>query len=374
MTLSKKTRLLITTPLYSPEIGGPATYTAFLEENLSEEDFELIVVKFGDVKHLPYIIRHFVFFWKVFKRAKNADIIYALDPLGVGIPAGFASKLRGKRFLLRIAGDRAWETAVQKFGITESLDTFSTSKKYSWKIKVLKFGQTFCSKMAEKIIVPSEYLRMVVSNWGISKDKIFPVYNSFSPIDITESKEKLRKELSLSGSVIISAGRLVPWKGFEMLIRAMPEMLVDTPDLKLYIAGDGPDRAELSILVSSLHLEDRVVFLGTLSKEKLLQYIKASDVFALNTFYEGFSHQILEAMSLGTPVVTTTEGGNPEMIESGKDGLLVTYNDTRAFASTITLLLTQKKYAIDLAKSAVEKAETFNIKRAVDGFLTTIRK
>jgi glycosyltransferase involved in cell wall biosynthesis len=368
-----KQKLLIVTPLYSPEIGGPATYTAFLEENLSEEDFELIVIKFGDVKHLPYIIRHFVFFWKVFKRAKNADIIYALDPLGVGIPVGFASKLRGKRFLLRIAGDRAWETALQKFDITESLDTFSASKKYSWKIRALKFGQTFCAKMAEKIIVPSEYLRTIVSNWGISKDKIFPVYNSFSPIDIPESKEKLRKELSLSGSVIISAGRLVPWKGFEMLIRAIPEMLVDTPDLKLYIAGDGPDRAELSILVSSLHLENTVIFLSVLSKEKLLQYIKASDVFALNTFYEGFSHQILEAMSLGTPVVTTTEGGNPEMIETGKDGLLVTYNDTRAFASTITLLLAQKKYAKDLAKNGEEKADTFSVSRAIKRFLEVIK-
>lgn len=373
MDNKNKQKLLIVTPLYSPEIGGPATYTAFLEENLSEEDFELIVIKFGDVKHLPYIIRHFVFFWKVFKRAKNADIIYALDPLGVGIPVGFASKLRGKRFLLRIAGDRAWETALQKFDITESLDTFSASKKYSWKIRALKFGQTFCAKMAEKIIVPSEYLRTIVSNWGISKDKIFPVYNSFSPIDIPESKEKLRKELSLSGSVIISAGRLVPWKGFEMLIRAIPEMLVDTPDLKLYIAGDGPDRAELSILVSSLHLENTVIFLSVLSKEKLLQYIKASDVFALNTFYEGFSHQILEAMSLGTPVVTTTEGGNPEMIETGKDGLLVTYNDTRAFASTITLLLAQKKYAKDLAKNGEEKADTFSVSRAIKRFLEVIK-
>jgi glycosyltransferase involved in cell wall biosynthesis len=372
--MKKKIKILIATPLYPPEIGGPATYTQFLEENLPKEDFELIVLKFGEVKHLPYIVRHIAFLGKVFALAKNVDIVYALDPLGVGIPAGFASKLRGKKFLLRIAGDRAWETAVQKFGITESLDTFSASKKYFWKIKVLKFGQTFCTKMAGKIIVPSEYLRTVVSNWGIAKDKIFPVYNSFSPVDIAETKNELRKELSLSGSIILSAGRLVPWKGFEMLIRAMPEMLAETPDLKLYISGDGPDRAELSILVSSLHLEDRVIFLGTLSKEKLLRYIKASDVFALNTFYEGFSHQILEVMSLGTPVVTTTEGGNPEMIESGKDGLLVTYNDTRAFASTIILLLTQKKYAKDLAESAKKKAGTFSTERAVKGFLDAINK
>jgi glycosyltransferase involved in cell wall biosynthesis len=370
---SKKTRLLIATPLYPPEIGGPATYVKFLEENLPKDDFELTVVTFGEVKHLPYIIRHIVFFWKVFKRAKNADMVYALDPLGVGIPAGFAAKLRGKKFLLRIAGDRAWETAVQKFGMTESLDTFSESKKFSWKIKVLKFGQAFCAKMAEKIIVPSEYLRGVVWNWGTQKDKIFTVYNAFSPVVIPESKEELRRELSLSGRIIFSAGRLVPWKGFETLIRALPEMAESAPDLKLYIAGDGPEKEKLSEIVRSFHLEEKVVFLGVLPKEKLHRHIKAADVFVLNTSYEGFSHQLLEAMSLGTPVITTTSGGNPEMIETGKDGLLVTHDDTRAFVSAITLLLKEKKYAGDLAEEAKEKARTFHISRAVDGFLKIVK-
>ena len=126
-TTSKKIKLLIATPLYPPEIGGPATYVKFLEENLPKERFELTVVPFGQVKHLPYIIRHVVFFAKVFARAKNADIVYALDPLGSGIPAWFAAKLLGKKLMLRIAGDRAWETALQKFGIAESLDTFSAS-------------------------------------------------------------------------------------------------------------------------------------------------------------------------------------------------------------------------------------------------------
>lgn len=372
--MNKQLKLLIATPLYPPEIGGPATYVKFLEENLPKEDFELTVVTFGEVKHLPYIIRHIAFFWKVFLRAKNADIVYALDPLGVGLPAGLAAKLRGEKFLLRIAGDRAWETAVQKFGIAESLDIFSASKKYSWKIRALKRSQTVCAKMAKKIVVPSEYLRGVISNWGIQKDKIFTVYNAFSPAVISGSKEELRRELSFSRHVIFSAGRLVPWKGFETLIRALPEMAESIPDLKLYIAGDGPEKEKLSKIVRSLHLEEKVVFLGVLPKEKLARHIKASDVFALDTFYEGFSHQLLEAMSLGTPVVTTTSGGNPEMIETGKDGLLVTHNDIRAFASAIALLLKEKKYADDLAERAKEKADTFSVERAVEGLLKILRE
>ena len=373
-TTSKKIKLLIATPLYPPEIGGPATYVKFLEENLPKERFELTVVPFGQVKHLPYIIRHVVFFAKVFARAKNADIVYALDPLGSGIPAWFAAKLLGKKLMLRIAGDRAWETALQKFGIAESLDTFSASKKYSWKIRALKYGQTFCANRAEKIIVPSEYLRFIISNWGVQKEKIFPVYNAFSPISILDSKEELQKELSLSGHVILSAGRLVAWKGFETLIRAMPEMLGNIPDLKLYIAGDGPDRVKLSAIVSSLCLEEKVIFPGILSKENLLRFIASADVFVLNTFYEGFSHQLLEAMSVGTPVVTTAVGGNPEMIDSGKSGILVAYDDRSAFVSAVTLLIKDKSYSENLKKNAKEKSATFGVSRAISGFLKVISK
>jgi glycosyltransferase involved in cell wall biosynthesis len=368
----KKTKLLIATPLYPPEIGGPATYVKFLEQYLPKEQFDIEIIRFGEVKHLPYIIRHFAFFWKVFKRAGSSDIVYALDPLGVGIPSGFAAKLRGKKFMLRIAGDRAWETAVQRWNISDPLDVFSSSRSYSFPIPILKFGQTFAARMAAQIVVPSEYLRSIVSNWGIKKEKIYPVYNAFSPIIISESKEEIRRELFLYGHIILSAGRLVPWKGFETLIRAFSAIVEDTPDMKLLIAGDGPDKEKLLQTVHLLDLEDKVIFLGILPKEKLLRYLKASDLFVLNTFYEGFSHQLLEAMSLGTPVVTTTVGGNPEMIETGKDGVLVTYDDTRAFISVITLLLKEKKYAEDLAKSAKDKAGTFNVKRAVDGLTKII--
>jgi glycosyltransferase involved in cell wall biosynthesis len=371
--MSSPQKILIATPLYPPEIGGPATYVKFLETNLPKDLFEIQVVHFGEVKHLPYIIRHIVFFAKVWKSAKDADIVYALDPLGVGLPTGLAAKLRGKKFMLRIAGDRAWETAVQKWGITESLDTFSASHFYGLRIRALKFGQTCTARLAWKIITPGNYLKKIVSNWGIAKDKIFPIYNAFSPLVMNETKEELRKNLLISGEVIMSAGRLVAWKGFEMLVRALPEMQEDFPNVKLYLAGDGPDKEKLTSLSQTLHLEDKVIFLGNLPKEKLMQYIKAADVFALNTFYEGFSHQLLEAMSQGTPVVTTTAGGNPEMIDTGVNGLLVTYNDSRAYSSVMSLLLKDKAYAKELAERGKEKAKTFSIERAIRELLEVIK-
>lgn len=362
-------KILIATPLYPPEIGGPATYTKFLEENLPKQDFELIILKFSEVRRFPYIIRHIVYFFKVLRQGKNVDIIYALDALGAGVPAGLAAKFLRKRFFLRIAGDRAWETASQKFGIVESLDTFSASSAYSFPIRCLKTGQNLGARLADKIIVPSEYLKTVVSNWGVPKEKIQVIYNAFQHLSLEKTKSDIRKELSLQGTVLLSSGRFVPWKGFETLIQIMPRLLDKVPDAVLYIAGNGPQQEKLFELSYELRQSGRVVFLDTLPKEKLFRYIKAADVFILNTFYEGFSHQLLEVMSLGTPVLSTVAGGNPELVESEKEGLLVQYNDKEAILRATLRILQEDGLAAKLSLAAKEKVWKFSEERAVMAFI-----
>jgi glycosyltransferase involved in cell wall biosynthesis len=366
-------KILIATPLYAPDIGGPATYAKFLEDSLPKRDFTVEILSFGEVRRLPYVIRHIVYFFKALSRGKNADIIYALDPLGAGVPAALAAKVLRKRFFLRIAGDRAWETAVQKFGVTDSLDDFSGSSKYSPAILSLKRGQVSGARMAEKIIVPSEYLKKIVSNWGVPKEKIHVIYNAFTPASPKGSKEELRKKLSLSGTVLLSAGRLVPWKGFEMLIRMMPKLMDTVSDAVLCIAGDGPEQDKLFALSYELRQSGRVIFLGNLSKEKLAEHIQAADVFLLNTFYEGFSHQLLEVMSLGTPVISTESGGNPELIESEKDGLLVQYNDNKAFLQATLRILHEDGLASRLVAKAKEKVWRFSEERAISAFIEEIK-
>jgi len=365
-------KILIATPLYPPDIGGPATYAKFLENNLPKGDFNVTVLSFGEVKRLPYIIRHIVYFFKVIKRGKSADIIYALDPLGVGVPAGLAAKILRKRFFMRIAGDRAWETAAQKWNMKDSLDDFSQSNKYSSAILRLKRGQVFGAKLAEKIIVPSEYLKKIVSNWGIPKEKIRVIYNAFDPISLDEWKTDIRKGLSLQGTVLVSAGRFVSWKGFETLIQMMPRLLREIPDAVLYIAGDGPDKDRLLELSYDRRQAGQVVFLGSLPKEMLVRYIRAADLFLLNTFYEGFSHQLLEAMSLGTPVISTTSGGNPELVESEKDGLLVQYNDKEAFLHATIRILREEVLREILSAAAKEKVWRFSKERAVTAFINEL--
>ena len=369
----KKFTVVLATGLYSPEIGGPATYTKILEEELHKHNISLKIAPFRTVRWLPRVIRHVAYLFYLIFKSIGSDIIYALDPVSVGFPGALASRIANKRFLVRIAGDYAWEQGTQKYGINEPLDTFSETRNgYPFFLRFLKRIERFVAEDAERIIVPSNYLKKVVTNWGVSPDQITVIYNAFSAPDNLASKEVLRKLMSIDSEIIMSAGRLVPWKGFPALIKVMAKLKKKRPNIKLFIAGSGVEEKHLQKLIAKKKLEDTVVLVGSLDKQTLHNYIKAADVFVLNTFYEGLSHQLLECMHIGTPVVTTSVGGNPETIEHDKHGFLVDYNDEKALAAKILFLLENRKTIDKFVKNAKKKVKEFNREKMIKELLAIL--
>jgi glycosyltransferase involved in cell wall biosynthesis len=130
--------------------------------------------------------------------------------------------------------------------------------------------------------------------------------------------------------------------------------------------GSGPEEAVLRELIAERKLESHVKLLGDLPHEELMARIAAADCFILNTGYEGFSHQLLEVMALGTPIITTPVGGNPELIENGKSGLLVGHNDRAALHSAILALYAEPDRAWAFAAHAQTFAGRFTEKRMID--------
>ncbi len=359
------TRLLIATPLYPPDIGGPATFAKMAVEEFPKRGVSVSLALFGDVLRLPSGIRHLLFFLTVLRKGRNADVILALDPLGVGLPSAFAAKILRKPFILRVAGDRAWETGVQRSGISESLDTFSAKRSGVFSLRIIQRLQRFVCSLARVCIVPSEYFKTILLNWGVTEGKIQVVYSAFEePRDVGD-KATARKELNLSGTIVLSAGRLVPWKGFGMLIDLMPEMRKQCNDLTFIVVGEGPERVALERKISELNLKEHIILTGKLDQKKLFSYIVASDAFVLNTGYEGFSHQLLEVMALGVPVVTTAVGGNVEIIRDGEEGLLVGYNDRDALKRTLVRLLSDEHLRRELAAKARQRIEAFGEEKAI---------
>lgn len=370
-------KILIATGIYPPQIGGPATYSKLLHDELPRYGFDVSVCNFGDVLQFPKIVRHTVYFFKVLGAARSTDIIYAQDPVSVGFPALLAAQVRGKKFIVKIVGDYAWEQGTQRFAVIDRLDEFSkTSAKYSWRVRLLKKVQKYVADSATAIVTPSGYLKKIISNWGIDPQKITVIYNSFDFKGLSSGKSVLRHKLGITGTLIISVGRLVPWKGFSVLIEAMAEVKKEIPDSTLFIAGEGPIKAELEKHAKEIGLEKDVIFLGKVPQTTLFEYVKAADLFVLNTDYEGFSHQLLETMALGTPIITTPVGGNIELVEDGENALFVDYNDKLKLAESIIGLIRNPVLAEKISKNAKAKVKEFSDNRMLDNlteFLKTIQ-
>lgn len=369
MGAERNIKLLIATGLYPPDIGGPATYARMLEEKLPAHNVTVDILAFGTVRHLPKMVRHIAFAFALYKKAKNADIVYALDPISVGLPAWFVSMCRRKPFIIRLGGDYAWEQGQQRFGLQEYLDEYTANRKKSpLPVKILAFLQGFVVRRALKVVAPSEYLKSIIATWGVEDAKLVVIYSALFPLEVSSSKETLREQLSYAGTTIVSSGRLVPWKGFVALIEVMQEL----PDATLVLIGDGPEHDILQAKVEALGLAERVRLVGRLSKEALGASIKAADVFVLNTAYEGLSHQLLEVMDLGVPIVTTHVGGNPELIKDGFSGLLVPFDDKEGMKKAIERIVHNEDFRIRLVQNARIRTKDFSQDRVVEQFVERI--
>ena len=357
--MSKK--ILIATPLYAPDIGGPATYVKILERLLPQHNVSVAVVPFGTTIRLPKIIRHILFGYHVYKAGKKADVIYALDPISVGIPSAIVAHILKKKFFVRIAGDYAWEQGVQRFKVKDHLDIFSKKNDdYLIPVLLLKRLQKAVAQKAEKVVVPSEYFRGVIENWGIESKKIKVIHSVAEEIPFQGRKADLRKLLMFDGKIVASAGRLVSWKGFEALIAITPRLVEKYSSFKLLIAGDGPQMEKLSKMVRSKKLDDHVALTGTLERDVLFKYIRVADAFVLNTNYEGLSHQLLEVMAIGTPIVATNVGGNTELIDDKKNGLLVRFNNKKELYESVVSVLDNQNLSEKLVRNAKAKLKTFS--------------
>lgn len=357
-------KMLIATGVFPPESGGPATYSKVLLDELPRRGIEVEVLPFREVRKYPKIIRHVVYFFITFKHAQKADLVLALDPVSVGLPAALVSWVFRKKFIVKVVGDYAWEQSTQRFGYEGTIEAFQKAE-LALIPHVMRSVERWVARRAVRVIVPSKYLGGIVREWGIDKKDISVVYNSVEPVQVGR-KQVIRGLLKFQGELIISSGRLVPWKGFEGLIRVVARLKKSRPNIHLLIVGGGPDADKLEKYAEELGVGDSIIFTSRVENAVALRYMRAADVFVLNTKYEGFSHTLLEAAAVGVPIVTTKIGGNPEFIDEGINGYLVKPDDEAMFEKRITALLDSPDLRAKISGAAKRKTEKFSVKRMVD--------
>lgn len=361
-------RLLIAADIFPPESGGPATYAVTLANELVKQGVGVTIVSLNPNSDVSKVncdvfavkssfkpLRYWQYYKLLLKQGKNVDVIYAMGPVNAGYPAKCAAQKLKKKFVVKVVGDYAWEQGQVSGVVKDSIDDFQ-KKQCSGKIGRLQKVERKVVKSADRVIVPSKYLSEMVKGWGTLEEKISVIYNA------VEFKSVMDKLSHPSERWIVSVGRLVPWKGMDTLIEAMPNVLVAVPNCRLKIVGDGPEMQNLKDKIKSLNLENTVELLGNLSHDKTLSHIQSADVFVLNSGYEGLSHVLLEALNSGAPVLASNVGGNPEVVRRQED--LFEFNNKQSVV---------KKILSSLASPVVNRmSEWVRDDRFYDNFMLSV--
>jgi glycosyltransferase involved in cell wall biosynthesis len=173
---------------------------------------------------------------------------------------------------------------------------------------------------------------------GVPPEKVRILYNCFDPGLYPKSTfETADKKLSLLTVARISLNE--QYKGHDVVIRALPDLLKKFPDLVYNIVGDGDGRPVLEELVAEQKVAHAVRFHGVVSEEQLTEQYQNASVFVMPSRFEGFGFVFLEAMAYGKPVVAGNEDASVEVVRNGKTGFTVLPQSVPEVASAIEKLL-----------------------------------
>lgn len=221
--------------------------------------------------------------------------------------------------------------------------------------------------MKRIIAVSHDIERRLAVRFG--NDKLVTIHNG---IDLThldgirpQSADRERLGASDESVVIGTAGRMMPVKAYDVLLRAARTVVDQAPNVRVVLVGDGPELPALKTLAAELDLGRNVVFHEFTPRVAELMIL--FDVFVLSSLTEGVSISLLEAMALGKPVVITDVGGNPEVAVDGETGFLVPSGKPEALADACLRLVGDPRLRETMGQAGRRRVEAqFSNERTVE--------
>lgn len=341
-------RILITTGIFPPDAGGPASYVPRIAAELMAHGHTCTVLTLtNDVcndsyypfqvictpRNKSFLGRTLQAIVEIIRLGSRAEVLYVN---GLALEAMLANKVLRKPMVQKIVGDLAWERSVSKEWTTDGIEAFQ-QRQHGGRIAFLKQLRIWTAEAADVIITPSEYMRSIVSGWGIPNSKIQVIYNALelNVQELTNTRPEYLGTRNTNRMLhAISVGRMVSWKGLETLVDVARKLSW----LRLTLVGDGPEYRKLRNKVARLDLSERVHFTGRILQSQVLQEMARADVFILNSGYEGLPHVALEALAVGLPLLLSNVGGNPEVVIEGKNGFLFEYDSHTAIIEKLSFM------------------------------------
>ncbi len=226
----------------------------------------------------------------------------------------------------------------------------------------------------DKIVVVADSIKkMVVISERVAEEKIMVIHNGVEvpqdDMEIHKTKDlKYLPEVDNSDIVIMHVANLRPVKGHKYLISALAELVPIYPDIKLILVGEDKTDTEIHKQVIDLGIERHVIFLG--KRDNVSTLLKMADICVMPSLSEGMSNAILEYMAAGKPVIATDVGGNSELVENNKTGLLIEKENVAQLKDAILFLINHPKKRIEMGKAGYLKTlREFSMQKMISKYI-----
>jgi len=194
----------------------------------------------------------------------------------------------------------------------------------------------WAARGAARNITVSSALKDKLTSLGVAADKVHVLRNGVdAELFVMHDPQKIRKDMSLTGTVLVSVGNLVESKGHALVVQALKQL----PDCNLLIVGKGEQLTDLKRIADELNVSGRIRYIDEVSQSDLAKIYSAADLLILASSREGWPNVLLESMACGTPVVATRVGGTPEIVTAPEAGCLIDERSVDEITKGIRALL-----------------------------------
>ena len=363
----------IFTDAYYPQINGVVISTQTLKEELERLGHKVTIITVSDpkliedqpnvlrLKSIPFaILPNFrvgqFYSYKIMKEIKalNLDIIHTQTEFSLCAFARIVAKQ------LNIPLVHTYHTMYEEY------THYFSPKRMEKAAKKLtrKFTCMICNTV-DNVIVPTEKVENKLSDYGFEKNiNVIPTGVNLKPFDHTQFKKDVINELKTSiglssnDKIILYVGRLAKEKSIDVVIKALPETLKRSPNAKVLIVGDGPEKENLRHLSEQLNLSDKVIFTGKVPWGNIGLYYQLADVFVSASLSETQGLTYIEAMAAKKPVVAKYDTNLDETIDDGINGRF--FYDDSELPEILNNILEDELMNHYFAKNALDKAKTYS--------------
>lgn len=281
-------------------------------------------------------------------RQRHIDLLHVGQVLPVGTVALLTQRWLGIPYIVYTHG-------------LDILTAQQSTRKRTLLLKVLR--------SARLVVANSHFTESKIKELGIPQEKIVLVFPGCSWVNIVPERtrrEQLIRQNGLEGKrVILTVSRLVPRKGIDSMIHALPQLLKIFPTLHYLVVGHGPDRERLGTIIQNQHLSKQVTLVGAVEESDLPAFYSLAELFVMvpriedsGRDVEGFGIVYLEAGAFAKPVVASRSGGVQDAVAHGETGLLVEPGNQQELVAAIHRLLSDQGLGRRLGEEAKRRVET----------------